>query len=371
MIVFIFMLHPSYFILSNHLMSTTPVTLAPLRVINSIAPTRVCDNGGWTDTWFAQHGQIFNIAVTPGVEVQIAVYPRAAQAERVIVQAENYGQTFTVDPGSGVWPQHRLIAAAFDLLHVPEDLALIVTVYSGMPPGASVGTSAALAVALIAGLDCLTPGRKTAHELAYAAHALETQLLKQQSGIQDQLAAAYGGLSYIDMINYPHAMVSPIKIAEPTWHELNRRLALVYLGRPHLSSAIHESVIRELEGAGPNDPRIAALRKTAAKSRDAVLAGDFAALGQAMIENNDAQANLRAALISPEARQVIEIAKAHGALGWKVNGAGGEGGSITLLCDHAIRSQRTMLNEIEQTNTLFRSMPIRLCQHGATAWESG
>ncbi len=350
-------------------MSQKPTTPTPLRVINSIAPTRVCDNGGWTDTWFAQHGQIFNIAVTPGVEVQIAVYPRATQADRVIVQAENYGQSFTVDPGSGQWPQHRLIAAAFDLLHIPDDIALTVTVYSGMPPGASVGTSAALAVALIAALDCLTPGRKTAHELAYAAHAVETQLLKQQSGIQDQLAAAYGGISYIDMINYPHAMVSPIKITESIWHELDRRLALVYLGRPHSSSTIHESVIRELEGAGPNDPRIEALRKTAAKSRDAVLAGDFAALGRAMIENNDAQANLRAALISPEARQVIEIAKTHGAIGWKVNGAGGEGGSITLLCDHATRSKRSMLSAIEQSNSSFKCMPIHLCVHGTTAWE--
>jgi len=26
----------------------------PLRIINSTAPIRVCDNGGWTDTWFAE-----------------------------------------------------------------------------------------------------------------------------------------------------------------------------------------------------------------------------------------------------------------------------------------------------------------------------
>ncbi len=345
-------------------------TSNPIRVINSVAPTRICDNGGWTDTWFAQHGHIFNIAVTPGVEVQIEVYPRTAQSDRVIVQAENYDQSFTVVPGSGVWPKHRLIAAAFDLLRVPEDVALTVTIFSGMPPGASVGTSAALAVALIAALDCLTPGRKTAHELAYAAHTVETQLLKQQSGIQDQLAAAYGGISYIDMINYPHAMVSPVHASEPVWHELNRRLSLVYLGRPHSSSTIHESVIRELEGAGPSDARIEALRKTAPKSRDAVLAGDFAALGRVMIENTEAQANLRAALVSPEALQVIEIARAHGALGWKVNGAGGEGGSITLLSDHVTSRKRNMLRAIEQSNTMFKSLPIQLCAHGAIRWES-
>lgn len=341
----------------------------PIRVINGFAPTRVCDNGGWTDTWFAQHGQIFNIAITPGVEVQVEVYPRAAHADRVTVRAENYAQSFTVEPGSGNWPQHSLIAAAFDLVRIPEDVSLVVTIYSGMPPGASVGTSAALAVALITALDRLTPGHKTAHELAYAAHAIETQLLKQQSGIQDQLAAAYGGISFIDMFSYPHAMVSPVHVSEGVWHELNRRLALIYLGRPHTSSTIHESVIRELEGAGPNDARIEALRKTAAKSRDAVVEGDFAALGRTMIENTEAQANLRSALVGPDARRVIEIAKQHGVLGWKVNGAGGEGGSITLLCDHATATKRNLLREIEQANPDFKSMPIQLCPHGAIAWE--
>ena len=56
----------------------------PQRIINSIAPIRICDNGGWTDTWFAGHGKVFNIGVSPYVEVQIAVYPRAACPDRIM-----------------------------------------------------------------------------------------------------------------------------------------------------------------------------------------------------------------------------------------------------------------------------------------------
>ena len=55
----------------------------PLRIINSVAPIRVCDNGGWTDTWFAEYGKIFNIGVYPYVEVQIEVFPRDAQEDRI------------------------------------------------------------------------------------------------------------------------------------------------------------------------------------------------------------------------------------------------------------------------------------------------
>ena len=56
----------------------------PLCVINSVAPIRICDNGGWTDTWFAKYGKIFNIGVYPYVEVQIEVYPYDGQDERII-----------------------------------------------------------------------------------------------------------------------------------------------------------------------------------------------------------------------------------------------------------------------------------------------
>ena len=58
---------------------STSAPARPLRVINSAAPIRICDNGGWTDTWFAGHGAIFNIAVAPCAEVQLAVYARDAR----------------------------------------------------------------------------------------------------------------------------------------------------------------------------------------------------------------------------------------------------------------------------------------------------
>ncbi|MGC8787310.1 MAG: hypothetical protein ACP5Q1_07800, partial [Anaerolineae bacterium] len=50
----------------------------PIRIITSVAPIRICDNGGWTDTWLAQYGKVFKIAVAPYVEVQIQVRPHMA-----------------------------------------------------------------------------------------------------------------------------------------------------------------------------------------------------------------------------------------------------------------------------------------------------
>lgn len=343
-----------------------PVERQPLFIINSVAPIRICDNGGWTDTWFAGYGKIFNIGVYPYAEVQIKVYRN--HGDRIIINAENYGERYIVTPEKH-WDKHPLLEAAIEYMRVPHDYAFEVSIFSEAPGGASTGTSAAVTVALIGALDLLSPGRMTPYEVALAAQRVETELLHQQCGIQDQLCSAYGGINYIEMFMYPHAAVSPIQIPNADWWELERRLVLIYLGKSHRSSDVHEMVIRSLENAGPDCCQLNDLRLTASKSRDALYAGDFAALGAAMTENTDAQGRLHADLISPEARQVIEIAKAHGALGWKVNGAGGDGGSLTILCNEISQVKRAMIRAIEQENSSFKNISIYLSRYGLRVWK--
>ena len=340
-----------------------------LRVVNSVAPIRICDNGGWTDTWFAGHGKVFNIGVYPYAEVQIEVYPKGVREERIVIYAENYGERFVVHPESDTWDRHPLLEAAVERMKVPDDISIQVTIYCEAPAGASTGTSAAVTVALVGALDCLTPGRLTPHEVAYTAHSIEVDMLKRQSGIQDQLCSAYGGINYIEMHQYPRATVSQLYVPNSVWWELERRLALIYLGRSHDSSRVHEQVIAQLENAGPDCKQLEDLRRTAERSRDAIYAGDLPALGRAMIENTEAQARLHPALVSPDALRVIEIAREHGAVGWKVNGAGGEGGSVTILASACSHEKRAMIRAIEQENPLWKSIPIYLSRFGLRVWE--
>lgn len=346
------------------------MTKRPLRIINGVAPIRICDNGGWTDTWFAKTGKIFNIGVYPYVEVQVEVFRRDDRPQQVEVFAENYGQRFSVVQKTEGWGEHPLLEAAIARMQIPADIALNLTIFSEAPSGASTGTSAAVGVALVGALDRLTGRHLTAHEVAYTAQSIETQMLKLQCGIQDQLCSAYGGISYVEMFNYPYASVSTIQVPNATWWELERRLALIYLGKSHTSSAVHEKVIHELEGLGPDCQKLEDLRATAEKSRDAIYGGDFAAFGRAMIENTQAQQRLHSDLVSADAHRVIEIAQAHGALGWKVNGAGGDGGSLTILAGPLSHAKRAMLREIEAENPLFRNIPVYLSRTGLRTWEA-
>jgi D-glycero-alpha-D-manno-heptose-7-phosphate kinase len=340
---------------------------AACRVITSVAPIRICDNGGWTDTWFARRGKVFNIAVRPRVEVQIEVREEGQREGRLIINAANYGDRYERTPGAP-YDRHPLLEAAIDRLGAPTDVALELTLHSEVAGGAATGTSASVVVALLAALDRLNGGQLMPYALARAAHEVETMMLGRQSGVQDQMAAAHGGISLIDITEYPEAVVTRVELPAATRAELERRLALVFLG-PHSSSALHEKVIRELEGGGPASAHLETLRHTAERSCDALRGGRFEELGRVMVENTEAQARLHPDLVGRDARRAIAIARAHGAVGWKVNGAGGEGGSLTLLAGPSSEAKRTMLREIGEENRNARAIPIALDDAGVTVWE--
>jgi D-glycero-alpha-D-manno-heptose-7-phosphate kinase len=326
---------------------------APLRVVTAVAPIRICDIGGWTDTWFAGHGKVFNIGVAPYAEVQVKVHPRGSLPAQVVLDARNYNERYGFGPGE-LPGRHPLLEAAIDEIGVPWDAALEISVFSKAPAGSSTGTSASVTVALIGALDAVGSSRLTPHEVASVAHRVETERLGAQSGIQDQLCAAYGGVNFIEMPSYPSATVTQLPVPDDLGRELEQHLVLVFLGHAHVSSQVHEQVITDLESASP---ALDELRRAAEDARDAVLRSDLAALGRAMTRNTDAQRSLHAALVSADARRAIEVATAHGALGCKVNGAGGEGGSITVLCGRD-------KHELVRALAPFRVIPTRLSRHG-------
>ena len=339
------------------------------RFVNAIAPIRICDNGGWTDTWFAGHGKVFNIGVSPYVEVKLSVHRSDGEPNRVAFDVVNDGDRYEFDPRSGPG-RHPLLEAAVDLVGVPDAFSIEIAISSNAPAGGSTATSAAVAVALIGALDALTPGRMSLHEIAYAAHRVEVERLGVQSGVQDQLCAAYGGINFIEVPSYPDATVSQIGVPEAVWSELDRRLVLVYLGRAHVSSEVHDRVIARLDGRGAQSRELDALRAAAEAARDAVCAADFAALGRAMTANTEAQRQLHADLVSGEAQAVFDVAREFGAPGWKVNGAGGEGGSVTILCGQEPDRKRELLRAVAEAVPQTRIIPTALSRHGVRVWQT-
>jgi D-glycero-alpha-D-manno-heptose-7-phosphate kinase len=336
-----------------------------IKTIQSHTPVRVNDIGGWTDTWYSKKGKVLNTAVSPGVQVEIKVYENTENKDkRVSVYAKNYEETFKFVPEHPKYDQHPLLQAAVNSIPIPKEFELEIKIHSQIPAGSSTGTSGSVCVALLGALDHLTPQHHSAKELASLAHRVETEKLGWQSGIQDQICAAYGGVCFIDMYKYPKSNVSKLDLSGQVEKALNKRLCLVYLGSGHSSSALHEEVIRFLEEKGSRFKPINKMRELAQKAKDFLIKGDLHSFGKVMTENNECQRSLHSSLISKEAESVIQIAKKHKALGWKVNGAGGEGGSLTLLSAEEENQKTMMLEEINSLGKGIQSIPVSLNPHG-------
>jgi len=275
-------------------------------VIVASTPARICDIGGWTDTWFGGPGRVLNVAVRPGVEVTLR----------------------PTGDGSVVHAPSPIVEAALRMIPPPRDAGIEIVISSGVPAGCGAGTSAALAVSMLGALSALCGESLAPLEVAYAAHRLEVEVLGLESGIQDQLSAALGGINFLEIDAYPDASVQRL----PPWDDLEAGMTLVFLGRAHDSSGVHRHVIKHIRADG-STAALDALRSAAVLARDALLARDLQAFGRAMVANTDAQRALHRDLVGANASGVIELARSSGAIGWKVNGAGGDGGSVTILHD--------------------------------------
>jgi D-glycero-alpha-D-manno-heptose-7-phosphate kinase len=311
------------------------------------APLRVCDAGGWTDTWFAGSGSVCTLAVGPGVEVRATTTKTDGLVELSLPAfGEPYAFALGSPPGS-----HPLVEAAIRRW-APRGTGVQVKATSVVSHGLGAGGSGALVVAIVAALRALAGANPSLADIARGAHEVETVELGWQSGVQDQYASAHGGACLITIDRYPNATVTKLDVPDETWTALDARLITVSLGRPHRSTAVHEWVIERLERGDETAALLAPLRDAAHAAAEALQGGDLVAYAEALTANTEAQAALHPALVCDDARRVIDLAKAAGALGWKVNGAGGNGGSVSIIGPADPATLRSELEALEGATVL-------------------
>lgn len=325
--------------------------------VTATAPVRVCDVGGWTDTWFGSPGQVCSIAVGPAVSATASrtVEPPGAVVAPVRLVAPDIGldHRFGPHPELGwdspepsVEPLLEHAVAEVLASHEAGGAAPVppfeVTLRSSVPPGASLGTSAAVVVAVLAAVRALVdPNRFGAldaagrAELARTAHRVETKRAGREAGVQDHWASACGGALHLAIDTYPDVRPLPLDPPPGLLDAIGERLVNVVIGR-HDSSAVHGEVIRAFltcDGVEHDRVRRASRRlaSLAAEAARALSTGDVEHWADVLVRSTEAQAAMHPDLVGPVHHRAIEVARAAGAVGWKVNGAGGHGGSLSVV----------------------------------------
>ncbi len=286
------------------------------------APVRTADIGGWTDTWFAGVGAVCNVAIDHRAQVTVVHDPDSSPMVDLALAIT--GERYSFRPGEAPG-RHSIIENAISEA-MPKG-SVTIAIDNSIEPGSGLGTSAAVMVALVAGLLACDGHEFDPADIASRAHRYETSTGKQ-SGVQDHWASAWGGISLLT-VDYPAVVRTPVAIADTTAAELARRLHTVYLGSPHASSALHDEVIARLEAE--RAPCLDDMRTAAMAAAAALADGDLDAYGAALSAHHEAVRTMHPGLIGRDANELVDLAGSFGACGWKVNGAGGEGGSMVVL----------------------------------------
>lgn len=313
-------------------------------LIRSRAPVRIDLAGGWTDVPpFADRegGAVVNLTLNrytyatlrtregQGVRIQSADYNTYVEAETV--RRLEYDGTLD------------LVKAALKRLDVSAGLDL--TTRADAPPGSGLGTSASLGVALVGVLNVLQAERLSAHEVADLATRLEIEELGIAGGKQDQLAAALGGINFLEFGAHP-PISSPLPVSSGVINELEKRLVLCYSGTSRLSGDIIQRVQYAYTSGEPATCHaLRTMRDIARRVKSALLSGELSALGSLLRENWACQRALHPTVTNETVDRLFVVAEQHGALGGKACGAGG-GGCIVFFCEaDAERSVRQALTD--------------------------
>jgi mevalonate kinase len=212
-------------------------------------------------------------------------------------------------------PVARSLAAIADALGAGRPpLSLIGD--AQIPPGAGLGSSAALAVAVARALCTYAKRPTDAATLTQAAGASETLVHGRPSGVDVALAIAGGtGVFRRSTGLSPLAGVPPLRV-------------LVGPSGAPRSTAVMVERVAQATGALRDDPRLRELGALTDAGTAALLAADLATLGGAMNRAHALLADL--GVSTPQLDALCEAARAAGAHGAKLTGAGGGGAKIAV-----------------------------------------
>jgi D-glycero-alpha-D-manno-heptose-7-phosphate kinase len=300
------------------------------------APFRLGLAGGGTDV--SPYCDIHGGAV---VNATISLYAHASILPR------NDGKIVFIQQNSG----KRWEGLASEILEIDEDFFLQQGIYNhivkhyahrplsfelvtsmDVPTGSGLGTSSTLVVAIIAAFAEWLKLPLGNYDLARMAYEIERIDLNKNGGRQDQYAATFGGFNFIEFRPNDTVIVNPLDLDKNFTNDLAYSLVLFYMKTSRASAniiATQQENVRK--GKTEAIEATHQLKQSTWSMKEALLQADLNKLGQIMDESWQNKKKLSAHITNSKINAIYDAAKAAGAVGGKISGAGG-GGFMMFCC---------------------------------------
>lgn len=293
-------------------------------MIISRTPFRVSFFGGGTDyePWYSENGgSILSTAINKYCYISIRRLPPF------------FDHTIRF-----VWSKIEEVQTADSIIHpvvrallLQQNLNNIEIHHNGdLPSRAGLGSSSSFTVGLVNSLAAYAGSLVDKKSLANQAIHIERNILRENVGIQDQIAASYGGMNLIQIEKDGGFKVNPVPISKARLSELERSIMLVYTGVSRFSSEVAKDQVANIGFREEELKQMANLAITGARIVSGT--GSLDRFGELLGETWELKKSLSSSISNTDIDNLYSLALKSGALGGKVLGAGG-GGFMLLYVD--------------------------------------
>ena len=237
--------------------------------------------------------------------------------------------------------RHPLVREAMRLLGIAGGVE--ITSIADIPArGTGLGSSSAFTVGLLHALHAYAGRPATAEELARQACEIEIDRCGEPIGKQDQYAAAFGGLNFIRFNPDDTVRVEAIRCAEATWRLMEERMLVFYTGITRSASAI----LKEQDQKSKSDDQsmienLHFVKDLGLQSQRALESGNLPEFARLMDVHWQRKKERSGGMSNPKINEWYDLARASGAFGGKLIGAGG-GGFLMFYAEDKARLRHAM-----------------------------
>ena len=283
-------------------------------------PYRISFFGGGTDyhTWYEEHGgNVLSASINHYNYIGCRYLPpfhaeyKNRIAWRILELTEQFEKI-----------QHNAIRAA--LLHYDIPHGVEISNQCDLPARSGLGSSSSFCAGLIKAIYALKGEMIAKYGLARETIRLEREILKEDGGIQDQIAAVYGGLNHIIINHNGSFSVNPIVISESRKKEFNDHLMLFFPGIARTSAEIAKEQVKTTKDKSAQLSRMSSMVEDACRilTEETSSLDDF---GKLLHETWMLKRSLTDKISNSLIDEIYDTGIKNGALGGKILGAGGGG----------------------------------------------
>lgn len=244
-----------------------------------------------------------------------------------------------------------------------QPIPVSITTHSEAPPGSGLGSSSTMVVALVHAFCELLSLPLGEYEIAHLAYQIERVDLDMAGGKQDQYAAAFGGLNFMEFYG-DRVIVNPLRIKANIKAELESSLVLFYTGVSRESAKIiAQQTAHVKSGEQKSLNALHAVKEEAVRMKEAILKADFDGFADSMRTGWASKKKMADSISNAFIDEIYDAAIAAGALAGKVSGAGG-GGFMMFFVDPARRPD-VMRTLAEFSGQVFT---CNFTESGAQSW---